>query len=67
LSVIVNDPYGKLRAYLVDLSGAMFEAVEGDVVDGRYRVTKLTKDCATVAFREGTYREGTYPRTMCVR
>jgi hypothetical protein len=34
----------KEAAFLVDASGSMFQAVDGDIVDGRYRLVRVEKD-----------------------
>jgi hypothetical protein len=56
LAGVMADPYGKNRAYLVDKTGAFFEAVEGQIVDGRYRVVAVGKDTAVVEFVDGSSR-----------
>jgi hypothetical protein len=57
LSTVIDDPYGKKRAFLVDPSGAMFEGVDGDIIDGRYRLVKVDRASAVVEFRDGTGRK----------
>jgi hypothetical protein len=54
---VVDDPYGKKRAFLVEPSGAMFQAVDGDVIDGRYRLVKVDRTSAVVEFRDGSGRK----------
>jgi hypothetical protein len=57
LSTVIDDPYGKKRAFLVDASGAMFQAVDGDIVDGRYRLVKVDRTSAVVEFLDGSGRK----------
>jgi hypothetical protein len=59
LTTTIPDPAtpGRYRAYLADPdSGAVFEAFEGDVVDGRYKVHAVGRDSAVVSFADGTGR-----------
>jgi hypothetical protein len=60
LTSVYDDPYGKKRAFLVDASGSMFQAVDGDIVDGRYRLVKVDKTSAIVEFYDGTGRKTIY-------
>lgn len=60
LTTVIDDPYGKRRAYLVDPTGAMFQAVDGDIVDGRYRLVRVEKTSAIVEFRDGSGRKTIY-------
>ena len=60
LKSVIEDPYGKRRAFLVDASGAMFQAVDGDIVDGRYRLVRVEKTSAIVEFSDGTGRKTIY-------
>ena len=60
LTSVIDDPYGKKRAFLVDASGSMFQAVDGDIVDGRYRLVKVEKASAIVEFYDGTGRKTIY-------
>jgi hypothetical protein len=57
LTAVMDDPYGKRRAYLADASGATFEAVDGDPIDGRYRLVKVERASAIVEFLDGTGRK----------
>ena len=52
----VQDPSGRLRAYLVDRSGRLFEAVAGDTVDGQYILHKVTKASVEVSWLDGSGR-----------
>ena len=54
LTGLMADPYGKARAYLKDPSGAVFEAVEGQVVDGRYRLLKIGTSSVVLSYLDGT-------------
>ena len=56
LSSVIDDPYGRKRAFLVDPTGAMFQAVDGDVIDGRYRLVKVDRTSAVVEFLDGSGR-----------
>jgi hypothetical protein len=58
LMAVVDDPYvaGRRRGYFVDPTGAMFEAVDGQPVDGRYRVVKVDRGSAIVEFLDGSGR-----------
>jgi hypothetical protein len=60
LTGVIDDPYGKKRAFLVDASGSMFQAVDGDIVDGRYRLVRVEKTSAIVEFYDGTGRKTIY-------
>jgi hypothetical protein len=56
LTAIIPDPYvpGRSRAYLTDpKSGAVFEAVEGNVVDGRYRLLKVGQTSVVMSYLDG--------------
>ena len=54
LTGLMADPYGKTRAYLKDPTGAVFEAVEGQVVDGRYRLLKVGTSSVVLSYLDGT-------------
>jgi hypothetical protein len=55
LTGLMADPYGRPRAYLKDpASGAVFEVVEGQVVDGRYRVVKIGVQSVVVSYLDGS-------------
>jgi hypothetical protein len=60
LTGVMDDPYGKKRAYLLDATGAMFQAVDGDVIDGRYRLVRVERTSAVVEFLDGTGRKTIY-------
>ena len=52
--VMILEPHAKNRAYLVDQSGNQFEAVEGQIVDGRYRCVKVATTSVVVSFLDGS-------------
>lgn len=54
LTGLMADPYGRARAYLKDASGAVFEAIEGQIVDGRYRLLKIGTLSVVVSYLDGT-------------
>lgn len=54
LRALMDDPYGKKRAYLLDQTGAIHEAVEGQVVDGRYRLLKIGANSVVMSYLDGT-------------
>lgn len=57
LTFVVEDPYqpGKKRAYLVEpKTGAVFEAFEGQIVDGKYRLLKVGDNTAVMSYLDGT-------------
>lgn len=57
LTTVIPDPYtpGRNRAYLTDpKTGATFEAMDGNVIDGRYRVIKVGQTSVVVAYLDGT-------------
>ena len=56
LSIVMDDPFGRRRGYFVDPTGAMFEAIDGQIVDGRYRVVKVDRGSAIVEFLDGSGR-----------
>ncbi|HXT71791.1 MAG TPA: hypothetical protein VN700_18690 [Vicinamibacterales bacterium] len=56
LKSVMDDYYGKKRAFLVDPSGTMFVGVDGQVIDGRYRLVKVESRSAIVEFLDGTGR-----------
>jgi hypothetical protein len=56
LQTVMDDPYGKKRAFLVDPTGAMFVGVDGQTIDGRYRLVKVEARSAVVEFLDGTGR-----------
>jgi hypothetical protein len=56
LSGIMRDPYGIRRAYLVDQTGVTFEGVEGQTIDGRYRLVTVGETSAVVEYVNGTGR-----------
>ncbi len=56
LNGVMDDPYGKKRAVLTDPTGAMFVGVDGQTIDGRYRLVKVERTSAVVEFLDGTGR-----------
>lgn len=57
LTLIIPDPYspGRNRAYLVDpKSSTVFEAVEGAIVDGRYKLLKVGQSSVVMSYLDGS-------------
>jgi hypothetical protein len=55
IGVTVVSPMGKSMVTLKDpSSGAVFNAMEGDIVDGRYRVVKVGLQSVTLAYLDGS-------------
>jgi hypothetical protein len=57
LTSIIPDPYvpGRSRAYLTDpKSGVVFEAVEGNIVDGRYKLIKVGQTSVVMSYLDGS-------------
>jgi hypothetical protein len=57
LTTIITDPVqpGRLRAYLTDpKTGLTLEGVEGQVIDGRYKLLKVGTQSVVIAFVDGT-------------
>jgi hypothetical protein len=55
IGVTVVSPMGKSVVTLKDpSSGAVFNAMEGDIVDGRYRVVKVGLQSVTLAYLDGS-------------
>ena len=51
----VRMPDGRTLVTLKDpATNALFTAFEGDIVDGRYRISKVTLDSAVVSYVDGT-------------
>jgi hypothetical protein len=59
---LTDMPDGRRLATLKDPSGAVFQAYEGQVVDGRYRLLKVALQSAIVA-----YLGGKGQRTLALR
>jgi hypothetical protein len=55
---------GKNVAWLVDKTNAVFQAVEGDTVDGRYKLLKVTPKFVEMEYVPGTYPQGNGRRTI---
>ena len=54
LTALMTLPGPKRVAYLNDGQGGVFQGVEGDIVDGRYRLLKVGDKSVVVAFLDGT-------------
>jgi hypothetical protein len=57
LTAVLPDPYvaGRNRAYLTDpKNGVVFEGIEGAVIDGRYRLIKVTQSSVVISYLDGT-------------
>lgn len=57
LTLVIPDPYspGRNRAYLADpKSGVVFEAVEGAIVDGRYKLLKVGQSSVVMSYLDGS-------------
>lgn len=57
LSTVIVDPLqpGRLRAYLTDpKTGFTIEGIEGQVIDGRYRLLKVNAQSVLIAYVDGT-------------
>lgn len=54
LTTVFEGPDGKLRAYLRDKAGNTFEGVEGDPIDGRYRLVKVGNNSVVMTFIDGS-------------
>ena len=52
--IAVLEPAQKNRAYLTDGSGGFFEGVEGQTIDGRYRLLKVGASSVVVSYLDGT-------------
>jgi len=52
----IKDVDGRDRAFLVDKSGASFQAVAGDVVDGKYKLYRVTATSVEMSWLDGTGR-----------
>ena len=50
-------PSGPPRAYLVDPTGKIFEAVEGQEFDGRYKLHKVTPKFVEISWLDGSGRK----------
>ena len=54
VAIMMNPVMGKRVASLSDQQGGIFQGVEGDIVDGRYRLLKVGDKSVVVAFLDGT-------------
>jgi len=55
LTTIIPDPTGRARAYLTDpKTGFTIEGVEGQIIDGRYRLLKVGSQSVVISYVDGT-------------
>jgi len=56
LTTVLSDPYqpGRLRAYLVDPKGTVFEGLEGQIVDGKYKLIRVGSNSVVMSYLDGT-------------
>jgi hypothetical protein len=54
LTILTTLPGGQRAAQLKDPSGAVFVAVEGQIIDGRYRLLKIGNMSVVVSFLDGS-------------
>lgn len=54
LTILMTSVDGRRVAQLKDPSGAVFSAVEGQIIDGRYRLLKIGNMSVVVAFLDGS-------------
>jgi len=59
-TIIPAEPPGKSRAYLHDKGGTKFEGVEGDIIDGRYKLLRVGTDSVVVTYLDGTGQKVIY-------
>ena len=52
----MKDDDGRNRAFLVDRSGASFQALAGDVVDGKYKLYRVSPTSVEMSWLDGTGR-----------
>jgi len=55
-TVYIKDPNGRSIASLVDKSGTVFLALEGQTVDGRYKLHRITPTSVEMSYLDGTGR-----------
>jgi len=62
LTTIIVDPNlsPKPRAYLHDKNGVTFEGVEGDTIDGRYKLIKVGTDSVVMTYVDGSGQKVIY-------
>jgi hypothetical protein len=57
LTSIWRDPYGVLRAFLVDTqNGRVIQAVQGQIIDGQYRLVEVGSNYVVMEYRDGKGR-----------
>lgn len=61
VAIITNPVIGKRVASLTDQQGGVFQGVEGDIVDGRYRLLKVGDKSVVVAFLDGSGQKTLIP------
>ena len=55
LTTIVADPQGRLRAYLAyPKTGVTIEGIEGQIIDGQYRLLKVGTQSVVMSYLDGT-------------
>jgi hypothetical protein len=52
---------GQRVAYLSDGQGSVFQGVEGDIVDGRYKLLKVAEKTVVVSFLDGSGQKTLIP------
>ena len=55
-TLYIKDNDGRNRVFLVDRSGATFEAMEGQIVDGKYKLHRVTPTSVEMSWLDGTGR-----------
>lgn len=59
-TVIVDPSSTKSRAYLHDKNGTTFEGVEGDTIDGRFKLLKVGTDSVVMTYLDGSGQKVIY-------
>jgi hypothetical protein len=54
LTTVLTAPDGSRRAYVRDKNGNTFEGVEGDTIDGRYKLVRIGDTSVIMTFVDGT-------------
>lgn len=60
---VIVSPGGQRVASLSDGQGGVFQGLEGDIIDGRYRLLKVGEKSVVVAFLDGTGQKTLTPGT----